>query len=78
MKIRQRLVLFVFDKLVETFKITGDIIFIIWALQLAIGFEWHNSYWFTDYHAWVGSACCYMLGLLIHIFELHYQQKYKD
>ena len=70
--------LFVFNKLVEVFKLIGDIIIVIWAIQLITNFEWHHSYWFYGYHAWIGSACCYMLGLLIHIFELHFQQKYKE
>jgi len=75
---RHKLILFVLDKAVETFKVVGDIIIVIWAIQLITNFEWHDSYWFDGYiNAWMGAAICWMIGLLIHIFELHFQQKYK-
>ncbi len=77
MTIRQKLILFVLDKLFQVSMRMGDLIVLVWVLQAIVGFEWHPSYWFDGVNAWYGSFGFWMLAWLIYIFESHYKRKYK-
>ena len=75
---RQKLLLFVLNKLYGTCDWMGNLIVFAWLLQAITGFEWHPTYWFAGVNTWYGAFGFWMLAWLIYIFEMHFKRKYKE
>lgn len=67
MKRRQRCVLFVLERSSESLKVLGDMIFIIWLIEISTPFEPVAGYWFKGWYGCIATFLCYVVGLLCHI-----------
>ncbi len=73
---QQQLVIMALDMITKFLMSIGDVIFVIWIIQMITGFEPHSSYPFVGIKGALYIFLIYLFALAIYLQEVRLRKKY--
>ena len=73
---QQQLVIIALDMMTKFLMSIGDVIFVIWIVQIITGFEAHSSYPFVGIDGALYIFLIYLFALAIYLQEVRLRKKY--
>lgn len=73
---KQQLVIIALDMITKFLMSIGDVLFVVWIVQMIIGFEPHSSYPFVGIKGALYIFLIYLVALAIYLREKRLRKKF--
>ena len=73
---QQQIVIMALDMITKFLMSIGDVIFVIWIIQMITGFEPHSSYPFVGISGAIYIFLVYLIALAIYLQEVRFRKKF--
>lgn len=73
---KQQIVVMVLDMITKFLMSIGDVLFVVWIIQMITRFEPHNSYPFVGIKGALYILLIYLFALAIYLQEVRLRKKY--
>jgi len=73
---KQQLVIMALDMMTKSLMSIGDVLFVVWIVQMVTRFEPHSSYPFVGINGALYILLIYLFALAIYLQEVRLRKKY--